>query len=937
MLLKKSIIIISLILILFSFEAYAASTEDLTLKLDRKVYGTEQNFEGSMSFNMAGEVQSDAIIGLVVDGEAYGKNFVDAMNSVSKGILLAQSFQLDSRRAAISIPFSNAGDNYIGIDFKDAKTIKSINFDVSAISAISDLKIDFKNDNSTDWIYRGNPLEGTFPATRNTVFVTNDSYLKNFEDIGVTSYIEDKTFCEKVTIKPSNEYIIEAIVGKEKAGAGQVYGAIMRDITKPLGNMDLATDCYRKADNNESNKFCCQLTPANMNIADPKALNCKIDYGFDKEEDVFVCVFLNVPAESEIEPAVYSIAQEAENVGIVKAYYGGKDAKTAFLKEDFMIRAYSHKFNTKLNVGEKKTITLDGTALTKAKIKAGQELIIKVSSSSAGNIKFDNLKAEITLLSGAGSKIVGFNPVSVYPTRINYTGKVTIPLSFFDNAITPPNTGSDYSTYAAIQENEDDEITSETIDFNVIEGPVAKINLDNPFPTAGDSVKFDGSNSKARTIEKNQSIPIVTYKWNFGDNETAEEVTASHIFTEEGSYDVILSIIDRDKIGGRALITVEVGGISGSIIEQLNKSLKFVENAKADIDKSSDTVKETADMLGISDIFANAKSNLTELLATAEEINADGEMNESEKNAQFVEMKTALEAIMKDVPVDFKVSVVKFDSNADTLSAIPSAAELKLTDEEQFSEKLLKAQEGVSVKAEAKTVTIESKSGEKDEYVIITKTVTGGNGDVYEILPAGLEKKEILTDGAELVMTDGSVFKVSGNDEIIYTATGDVKKAIETITIVVPSDLSSIEVKPPVDDSGNVQKIEAVCGNNVCEVGEDSSCSKDCKVTNWPIIIIILVLGLLAAGAFYYFMVVKKSTKPGAARVLFKTEKDYESVKKYVEDSLWHKGFNEQQISLVLRKKGWTEQQVNGVIAEVKANKPKEQTAEMHTATEAKK
>ena len=228
----------------------------------------------------------------------------------------------------------------------------------------------------------------------------------------------------------------------------------------------------------------------------------------------------------------------------------------------------------------------------------------------------------------------------------------------------------------------------------------------------------------------------------------------------------------------------------------------------------------------------------------------------------------------------------------------------------------------MAVKAEARSVIVESRSGEKEEFVIIKKTVSGSTGDAYEILPSGLEKKEILTEGAELVAADGSIFKVSSKDEILYMAIGDAEKAIETKTIVVPSDLSSIEIKP-FEDSGEVEKIEAVCGNGMCEEGESKSCVKDCKETKWWLIILILALGLLAAGAFYYFMVIKKSTKPGAARALFKTEKDYESVKKYVEDSLWHKGFNEQQISLVLRKKGWNEQQVNGVIAEVKANKPK--------------
>lgn len=920
---KKSIIAINLVLILFSFMAYAGSTDDLTLKLDRNVYGPEQNFDGSMAFNMEGAVQGDAIIGLVVDGEPYGKSFIDAMKSVSKGTLLAQSFELSSRESAISMPFSSAGDNYIGIDFKDAKTIKSIDFDVKAASAISDLKIDFKNDNSTDWIYRGDPLPGSFPATRNIVFVTDDSYLENFESVGVTSYVEDKTFCEKVKINPSNEYYIESMLGNENPGGrqiGQLYGVIMRDVTKPLGTLD-ATDCYDKINNNESKYFCCKLNPTSST---PNAQYCKIDYSFDKDEDVFACVFQSLPAETD--PGVYSIAQEAENDGTVKAYYNGKDAKTAFLKEDYMIRVYSHKFNTKLNTGEIKHVTLDTSAVSKAKIKAGQELVIKVSSSSAGNVRFENLKAEINLLSGAGSRIVGFNPVTVYSERINYTGKVAIPLSFFDNAITPADTGSDYSVYAAIQETEDDEIISETVDFSVIEGPEAKIKVDNPLPSVGDIIKFDGSDSVPRTIEKNQSVPIITYKWNFGDNITAEGVTAAHSFSKERSYDIILSIIDKDKIGGRAVLTIKVEPISGSIIEQISKSIAFVDNAEVNIEKSEAIVKDTADVLGVTGMFSAVKANLTALLDEAEAINDDEEMNDSEKNARFVDIKKELEEMMNDIPVRFDVSVVRFDAKVNDAGDVPSAKELQLSEDEQFKERVVKAQEDVDVKGESRKVSIEYKSGDKEELALIKKTIIRATGTIYEKLPSGMEKEEILTEGYELVASDGSIFKFDGGiGEIVYTASGDIDMAIEAKTFVVPADLSEITV-----EKEELKEVEAVCGNDKCEPGESKTCPKDCpKETPWAFIIPVIIAGLLAIGAVYYFMVYKKQhPKPGAARALFKTDKDYEAVKKYVEDAIHIKGFNEQQIGLVLKKKGWRDEQINGVVLEVKAEKPKKGESE---------
>ena len=102
-------------------------------------------------------------------------------------------------------------------------------------------------------------------------------------------------------------------------------------------------------------------------------------------------------------------------------------------------------------------------------------------------------------------------------------------------------------------------------------------------------VDFDASQSSDKDGK------IIGYRWNFGDGETAVGKKVSHTFADEGTYTVILTVIDDDLLSGTAKVDIEVS--SGQPVASFEASsesglvpLKVEFNASASIDPDGDIV-----------------------------------------------------------------------------------------------------------------------------------------------------------------------------------------------------------------------------------------------------------------------------------------------------------------------------------------------------------
>ena len=75
-------------------------------------------------------------------------------------------------------------------------------------------------------------------------------------------------------------------------------------------------------------------------------------------------------------------------------------------------------------------------------------------------------------------------------------------------------------------------------------------------------ISFDASASSG-------SADISSYEWNFGDGETATGATTTHTFTEEGYFDVVLTVTGEDGGVGTRTRTINVFEGTGSLVTPL--------------------------------------------------------------------------------------------------------------------------------------------------------------------------------------------------------------------------------------------------------------------------------------------------------------------------------------------------------------------------------
>jgi PKD repeat protein len=88
--------------------------------------------------------------------------------------------------------------------------------------------------------------------------------------------------------------------------------------------------------------------------------------------------------------------------------------------------------------------------------------------------------------------------------------------------------------------------------------PTASFTFSPDYPDAGESTSFDASESE------DPDGTIVEYRWDFDSDGTVDhtsvEPTASHTFTEEGAFTVVLTVVDDEGATGQTNRTVYVGG-----------------------------------------------------------------------------------------------------------------------------------------------------------------------------------------------------------------------------------------------------------------------------------------------------------------------------------------------------------------------------------------
>jgi len=717
----------------------------------------------------------------------------------------------------------------------------------------------------------------------------------------VADYLRQNAL-SKVQDAYSNEYNIKALVKRNSATPNNININVtmldeMSDLVNPQSCSDPRTPC-------------CTLYPSN----DFSETKCIINKIINQPTKQYVCLY---PTAED--PSVTYFYIKTDNDKPSSAYANGEALGDAnfYVYDDY--RTYDTALTQKTSINVPVQYIYDYIH----KEGCDNECLLiplNISVSSTGSLELSDLSLKYSYQIRREEK--SFKSLIFIPESVKYDGKIRVDLNKLDDVISPSSLGKS-TIYAKFNGLE-----SKKINFEVVRSPSAFIRY-GPFnPGINEEVNFDASTSKAESGKK-----LVSYIWDFGDDNIGNGTNTKHIYLQSGNYTVTLKVTDSDGVYGidRVIINVQNGG-NMNINSIVNNTLTSINLFKSKLDSSSAQIKDTANLLKINALLSNLESNLTAIKQSYNSLLADSNVSDAQISETINSLIKQAIAINNQIPSKFTADSASFSGKVTGLNQITSCCEFT-TDIQKT--KMLAAQQSVRVEGEVRIINIVYNSGRIENFMIIKKDIVGTGSKVYEFVPFGFSiNPENVLVGGVVSAPAPNVYSFSPTNQIVYKIdTADLGKALQTRTAVLPGNLESITVNASQKES-EVKPEPSVCGNKICESDEDEiGCAKDCKEkSRLPFVIIgvIVILAVLVAYFGYFFkggLLRKKKFMPLDSKKLFKNEKDHNLVKDFVNDSL-NKGLSEDKIKVALKSKGWNDMQINSVINETKLSKHKQQFIE---------
>jgi PKD repeat protein len=120
--------------------------------------------------------------------------------------------------------------------------------------------------------------------------------------------------------------------------------------------------------------------------------------------------------------------------------------------------------------------------------------------------------------------------------------------------VNPIHSYAYYGTYQVILTVIDDDSLADSDTTTVEIGIPPDADANGPYGgVVGQPVEFDGSGSV------DSDGVIISYQWDFGDDSTGAGVYPTHIYSDYGTYQVLLTVIDDDSLTNSDTTTVEIG------------------------------------------------------------------------------------------------------------------------------------------------------------------------------------------------------------------------------------------------------------------------------------------------------------------------------------------------------------------------------------------
>jgi len=821
--------------------------DSLFLNITNNITAVGKNLEGYAEFELKNPVSKDTELLFDVDGEKFREKLIDFVENSKYEIMPATYKKKTNPNLAVlkNIDFNGLNSKInVGIDIGSGRTVNDIQevlqfvFKISSSSGEPSAKIDIGNDNSADYVFMGSDT-GQQKDMDSSYLADNEP--DEFREIRGQNY---DTFCQEIKLEPSKKFDV-LVKGNLIQSGGTLTAAILDEPSS-----------YFECGTGEGQESCCTLTKASGS----EYFSCsgnKIEKEATQEKNYYACISV---FDGSTDSFYYSIGVDKNNKK-VQGYYGSQ--KTNF---DYYIKAKMNIFNDKLNsAGEAHTFEPDTAYDYVHKDSCGNSCLlipINITSKYAGAVTLSDLVLRFSESSGGVVVLDKFVDIDFIPESVKYKNKIRINLENFENLLAPES--DDHKIFVELNN-----LKSQEIKFISAEGPDALIRVSNLNPGINEAVSFNGEGSKAKDNKK-----IVKYSWNF-EGVIKEGAIITYNFLTSGEKEAILTVTDDDGVAGKDRIKLNVGNTAKG--DQASNAIELIKEARVLISAGDTQFRDTAALLNISEKLNDIEENILVLNKSIDSYLKNGKIQEANK------LSEQLNEYADTIISSMSVSVSTFPSGVLTLGEIPNS--IASTDE--LKKNILSAQKEIN--GEARVVSIIYANGDGDNFVIIKKQSIG-TGDLYEILPAGLTKKDILTEGYKLA--SNNIIKFSNTNNFVYLAEGDLASALETKTILVPLNL---EVEEQEEISDKVK-----FGSDLPRIILTASALL--------VIILIIYFGMFFRGGLFN----KKDPKS-----YFNNTKDYYSLKTFVQTSLNRK-LKPDQIKLSLKKKGWKDKQIKAIFSEFK-------------------
>lgn len=597
-------------------------------------------------------------------------------------------------------------------------------------------------------------------------------------------------------------------------------------------------------------KNSCKLNPTNAF----SKVSCDFRKDVNEEKEHFVCLFA-YGGESTFYEIQYDNSLEP------KGYVDGE-----LINSNFYIYAELRDYEKELK--SKASFYIDAEKFLDNYAKRGNIIPITVYSGK-GKIIFSDLLLKVKSQGGLVSTITEFTPISYSAEGLIYEGEINQTFSLEETPVV-----GEHTLFIKIGD-----LKSNVANFEVVYPLNASIVLAPAFPSINENILF--------SIESRENLKSA--KWIFEGGVVLNGLSVEHSFLTEGEHNISVEVVDENDVTSVVSKEITVGGIEKSLVKILNETMKTVEEKFINFPETQ--AYEKFEIIGRGNIYGSILGNLTLIKIRVDSIDLLPEENRKSE-AEFLISNLAA---LKDItPSIIEVKSVSFDGRILSLDRIPEGESLGY-EIDDFKRKVFFAQENINVNGKASLIAITYESGRTETFVIVEKEITGA-GKVYEVLPSGARIKEIITFGESV---GENVYAFNEADKVIYTLdAGDILIGVKAGTFVIPSNINQIEIK------------EIECGDDICSKGED--CKKDCEKKSllWLWVACILIVCLAVFYIFFYrgkysFEEIWK----GFFGSPFRTHKDFENVRNYINNSL-KKGFGKEEIVEILLEKGWTKRQI---------------------------